>query len=490
MTDSESKWRPPAEENPRRICELLVGLGEVEVLGVDDAPAGPLAVHVRTRRRPSCGGCGGAVWSKGTSPVSLVDLPAFGRPVRLVWHKRRWRCPAASCAVASFTETAEEIAPARSALTARAGRWATMAVAATRDGCPMWLRSWVVTRRTVNRAVLSWGAALLAADCDRVGAVEALGLDETLFGREGAWRTRRWCTSIVDVTGGQLLDIVPGRDAEAPIGWLSGQPQWWRDGIAWGALDLSGAYRRTFEVALPHVGQVADPFHVIRLANHSVDEARRRAQNDTVGHRGRKDDPLRRARRLLISAHERLSERGDAKLRGLLTTGDPRGEVRLAQHAEETLRGLVTSTARSSPAPTSANSPRFSPTPTARRSCAAWAAPWAAGTARSPTGTAPGSPTAPPRRSTTSSNASSAPRSGSAGSPTTGSGRCSTPADPTGRYSPPSLPAENRSAANVQPLLPRVLSPPRRVRGRSLRPWAVTWPSGVVVPFNSVALGD
>ena len=329
------------EENPTHICELIVGLGDVEVLGVDDEPAGPLAVHVRTRRRPSCGGCGGAVWSKGTSAVGLVDLPAFGRPVRLIWHKWRWCCPAAGCGVGSFTEVAEEIAPARAALTARAGRWATVAVG--RDARPV---SDVAGElgcdwHTVNRAVLAWGQALLAADAERVGAVEALlGLDETLFGRQGRWRTRRWCTSIVDVTGGQLLDVVPGRDAEAPIRWLLDQPAEWRDGINWGVLDLSGAYRRSFDVALPHVGQVADPFHVIRLANHSIDEVRRRTQNDTLGHRGRKDDPLYRARRLLISAHERLSDHGDAKLRGLLTAGDPRGEVRLAWHAKETLRGL------------------------------------------------------------------------------------------------------------------------------------------------------
>ena len=44
---------------------------------------------------------------------------------------------------------------------------------------------------TANRAALTWGEALLAADCDRVGAVEALGLDEILFGRQGAWRTGR-----------------------------------------------------------------------------------------------------------------------------------------------------------------------------------------------------------------------------------------------------------------------------------------------------------
>ena len=59
-----------------------------------------------------------------------------------------------------------------------------------------------------------------------------------------------------------------------------------------------------------------------------------------MGHRVRKGDPLYRVRRLLISAHERLSEGADTKLRGLLTAGDPRGEVRLAWHAKETLRGL------------------------------------------------------------------------------------------------------------------------------------------------------
>ncbi len=193
---------------------------------------------------------------------------------------------------------------------------------------------------TANRAVLAWGEALLAADTARVGAVEALGLDETLFGRSGPWRTRSWCTSIVDVQRGQLLDLVPGRDAAGPTAWLLAQSQAWRQSIDWGVLDLSGAYRRAFDVALPHAGGVADPFHVIRLANNSIDEVRRRTQNDTLGHRGRKDDPLYRARRLLISAHERLTDTGEAKLRGLLAAGDPHGEVRLAWHAKETLRGL------------------------------------------------------------------------------------------------------------------------------------------------------
>ena len=44
------------EQDPTRICELLVGLGDVDVLGVNDEPSGPLVVHVRTRHRPVCSG--------------------------------------------------------------------------------------------------------------------------------------------------------------------------------------------------------------------------------------------------------------------------------------------------------------------------------------------------------------------------------------------------------------------------------------------------
>ena len=60
-------------------------------------------------------------------------------------------------------------------------------------------------------------------------------------------------------------------------------------------LDLSGRYRKNFDEALPEAVQVADPFHLIRLANpQRLDECRRRVQSEVIGHRGRKDDPLYR----------------------------------------------------------------------------------------------------------------------------------------------------------------------------------------------------
>ena len=66
-------------------------------------------------------------------------------------------------------------------MTTRAGRWATVQVGrfarpvsdlVVELGC-----SW----HTINRAVIGYGAALLDADTDRIGAVDALGLDETLI---------------------------------------------------------------------------------------------------------------------------------------------------------------------------------------------------------------------------------------------------------------------------------------------------------------------
>ena len=107
-------------------------------------------------------------------------------------------------------------------------------------------------------------------------------------------------------------------------------------------LDLSGPYRKAFTDSLPDAVQVADPFHVVKLANQRLDEARRRVQNETLGHRGHKHDPLFRSRRLLTKGAERLDERGETKLMGLLEAGDPKGEVRMTWLAKEAVRGYYT----------------------------------------------------------------------------------------------------------------------------------------------------
>ena len=143
-----------------------------------------------------------------------------------------------------------------------------------------------------------------------------------------------------------------------------------------------------------------------------------RVQNQTLGHRGRKHDPLYRARKLLVSASENVTYSGRTRLRGLLDAGDPYGEVRDAWHAKETLRSVYdipdAELGAASVAQLAADlqDPGLPPRSTGS------AAPSGAGEPRSPTGTPPESPTPPPKRPTTSSNGSNEPRSASPTSPT------------------------------------------------------------------------
>ena len=327
------------ETDPTRMCELLVGLPDVNVIGVAHWPH-YLRVVITTRtERPVCSGCDGVVHRHDTDEVELADLPCFGRPTRLVWIKQRWRCPNPACAVVTFTETDDRIAASAAAITDRAGRWSTIQVGrhgrtvdevAGELGC-----DW----HTVMDAVNAFGAPLID-DPDRIQATTAIGLDEILFCRLGRFRTKCWSTQIVDVAHGQLCDVVPGRDAAGACAWFADRAPEWLAQIRWATLDLSGPYRLVFDTMLPDAIQIADPFHLVKLANQVLDEVRRRVQNETCGHRGRKDDPLYRARKLLTIAHERLDDTADGKLRGLLEAGDPGGEVRTAWHAKEVLRSV------------------------------------------------------------------------------------------------------------------------------------------------------
>ena len=60
------------ETDPTAVCELLVGLGDVNVLGVDAVDQDePIRIHVETRRqRPECERCHAlAVVKDGLPPV-------------------------------------------------------------------------------------------------------------------------------------------------------------------------------------------------------------------------------------------------------------------------------------------------------------------------------------------------------------------------------------------------------------------------------------
>ena len=60
-----------------------------------------------------------------------------------------------------------------------------------------------------------------------------------------------------------------------------------------------------------------DPFHVVSLSGDRLDECRRRVQRETTGRRGRKNDPLHRARRTLLTGADLLTDAQAQRLENL-----------------------------------------------------------------------------------------------------------------------------------------------------------------------------
>jgi hypothetical protein len=87
-------------------------------------------------------------------------------------------------------------------------------------------------------------------------------------------------------------------------------------------LDPFRGYANTIRDELPDAVAVLDAFHVVKLGSTALDEVRRRVQQETLGPRGLKDDPLYRIRRTLMTGLEHLTDKQRARLDRHLPTGD------------------------------------------------------------------------------------------------------------------------------------------------------------------------
>jgi transposase len=334
----------------------LLGLDGFEVLAVQVA-GGEWQLEVQTTATMvGCRGCGVRAELHGRRTVRVRDLPIGGRPVVLAWRKRIWRCREETCQVGTWTEQMAAIRP-RAVLTQRAGAEACRRVGKDAHAVAAVARDLGVGWATIMRAVHEHGSPL-AEDPARLQPVTALGLDETSFLKATRTAPTRWVTGLVDLEGGRLLDVVADRTRAAVHGWLDARSPEWLAQITTVALDPWRGYASALVAPLGHATVVVDHFHAIRLANTVVDQVRRRTQQATLGHRGRKPDPLYRIRKLLLTAAEQLTGRGRTRLRAGLAAGDPAGEVAAAWQGKELLRAVY---AAAGPAAARAALNRFLP---------------------------------------------------------------------------------------------------------------------------------
>jgi transposase len=317
---------------------ILLGLDGFEVTAAavtDDE----WRLGVQTTATPvGCAACGTQARLHARRTVRVRDLPMGGRPVVLAWRKRIWRCIEPACGVRTWTEQRVAIRP-RAVLTERARAEACRRVGKDAHAVAAVARDLGVGWATIMRAVADHGTPLVD-DPTRLEDVAALGLDETSFLKATRRAPTRYVTGLVDLEGGRLLDVVADRTRAAVHSWLDARSRDWLAQIGTVALDPWRGYASALVVPLGHATVVVDHFHAIKLANTVVDQVRRRTQQATLGHRGRKPDPLYRIRKLLLAAAEQLTSRGRVRLRAGLAVGDPTGEVAVAWQGKELLRAV------------------------------------------------------------------------------------------------------------------------------------------------------
>ena len=125
----------------------------------------------------------------------------------------------------------------------------------------------------------------------------------------------------------RLLDLVPGRSGETYRGWLAERGEGFRNRVGIATLDPFHGYKNAIDDQLEDAVAVLDAFHVVRLAAQVLDDVRRRVQQQTTGHRGRKGDPLYRIRNVLRAGEENLTDRQRARLQAAFTVRAEHVEV-------------------------------------------------------------------------------------------------------------------------------------------------------------------
>ncbi|MDD9205654.1 ISL3 family transposase, partial [Georgenia sp. 10Sc9-8] len=255
------------------------------------------------------------------------------------------RCPDTDCPRGTFVEQLPGLVAPRGSITTRAITWAVGQLCrehATIQGLARqlgtsWKTLWRAVRPKLER---------LAADESRFTGVTSLGVDEHVWHHvDPRKRGPKELTGMVDLTRdargnvrARLLDLVPGRSGKAYKDWLTGRGETFRRRVGVAALDPFAGYKSAIDDKLEDAVAVLDAFHVVKLGTQVVDEVRRRVQQETLGHRGRKGDPLYGIQTILRAGAENLTDKQLNRLTGAIQANEAHQAVYVAWRCAQDLR--------------------------------------------------------------------------------------------------------------------------------------------------------
>ncbi|QDP95391.1 ISL3 family transposase [Microlunatus elymi] len=269
-----------------------------------------------------CHRCGCQGIARDSVVRRLAHEPLGWRPTTLVVTVRRYRCT--GCGHVWRQDTSRAAEP-RAKLSRAGLRWALEGIVCQHLTVARIAEGLAVSWNTANTAILAEGKRVLIDDPARFDGVRVIGVDEH------SWRHTRhgdkFVTVIIDMTPvrdrrgpARLLDMIEGRSKQVFKTWLNDRPQAWRDQIEVVGMDGFTGYKTAATEELPEAVTVMDPFHMVRLAGDALEQCRQRVQQQTLGHRGRKGDPLYSARRTLLTGQDLLTDKQRDRLANLFAT--------------------------------------------------------------------------------------------------------------------------------------------------------------------------
>lgn len=257
---------------------LLLGIPGLVVTKVTEDRDSGTVVHAETHpglreQARLCHGCGTRGSIKERPVTEPRDVPWGSRMIRLHWRKMRLECGNPQCPVATFTEWLPPVPP-RARLTSReraqigadvGDDLLPVAAAARRHG---------VSERTAQAAFGDYAEQQLTDLEEQSGPVRAAGIDEFRRGcarpASGDREARsEWFTHLVDLESGGTLGLTQERTGAAGKSLIKEH----EGTLRYLAMDLSAPYRSTVPEG---VTVIADPFHLVQLANRKIDAAFRR----------------------------------------------------------------------------------------------------------------------------------------------------------------------------------------------------------------------
>jgi transposase len=310
------------------VFRKLLDLQTVRVVSVEIlADALAVIVDVRLKRRGlTCSRCGrrhrGGAYDTKVRKWRHLDFGPWGIFLRA--GVRRFRCTPCDAVVtevvswaevgSQFTRDFEDVAAYLAQQTSKTVVSRKMKIA------------WPTVGKIIERTVRRRGMPLARR------RLYHIGIDEISYRKH-----HKYLTLVADHVSGDIVWGGDGKSGATLDGFLDELGDEGRQRIELVSMDMSQAYISKVRERLPDAAIVFDPFHVIKLANHAVDETRREQVRALKGQAGAQG--IKKTRWLLLKANENLGASGRRRLSHLARVNQP---LYRAYLLKEALRDVYT----------------------------------------------------------------------------------------------------------------------------------------------------